>query len=330
MTSTSAQTAELVRQTSTPSRATRDDFAVIIPAFDEAENIPALFAALRETYERHGLAGEIILVDDGSRDDTFAAANREAARFPARVQVLRHRRNLGKTEALLTGAAAADRRFLILYDADLQHSPDELPRFLAKLDEGWDIVTGRKVGAYEKRAVSSIYNALSGRLFDIPVHDLNSMKAFRGEVLRAVPLRHDWHRFFVVLAHAKGYSVTEIDIALHPRRAGRSKYDGRSRILGSIMDLLVVWFYLRFSAKPMHLFGGAGAALIVLGVLIGLVASVARFLTLPPPAFGYRPVLGLVLLLVIVGVTLFGIGLLAEMIAIVRAEVEAVREERRG
>ena len=330
MTSTSAQPAELVRQTSTPSRGARDDFAVIIPAFDEAENVPALFAALRETYERHGLAGEIILVDDGSRDDTFAAANREAARFPTRVQVLRHRRNLGKTEAVLTGAAAADRRFLILYDADLQHSPDELPRFLAKLDEGWDIVTGRKVGAYEKRAVSSIYNALSGRLFDIPVHDLNSMKAFRGEVLRAVPLRHDWHRFFVVLAHAKGYSVTEIDIALHPRRAGRSKYDGRARILGSIMDLLVVWFYLRFSAKPMHLFGGAGAALIVLGVLIGLVASVARFLTLPPPAFGYRPVLGLVLLLVIVGVTLFGIGLLAEMIAIVRAEVEAVREEGGG
>jgi glycosyltransferase involved in cell wall biosynthesis len=328
MASTSAHPSELGRQITGSTPSTRDDFAVIIPAFDEAENIPALFAALRDSYERHSLAGDIILVDDGSRDDTFAAANREAARFPARVQVLRHRRNLGKTEALLTGAAAADRQFLILYDADLQHTPDEIPRFLAKLDEGWDIVTGRKVGAYEKRAVSSIYNRLSGRLFDIPVHDLNSMKAFRGEVLRAVPLRHDWHRFFVVLAHAKGYSVTEIDITLHPRHAGRSKYDGRARILASIMDLLVVWFYLRFSAKPMHLFGGAGAALIVLGVLIGLIASIARFLSLPPPAFGYRPVLGLVLLLVIVGVTLFGVGLLAEMIAIVRAEVEAGRERR--
>ncbi|HJU91040.1 MAG TPA: glycosyltransferase [Gemmatimonadaceae bacterium] len=327
MTSTSAQPADLVRQASS-ARPRRDDFALIIPAFDEVENIPALFAALRETYERHGLAGEIILVDDGSRDDTFAAASREAARFPGRVQVLRHRRNLGKTEALLTGASAAERELLLLYDADLQHSPEEIPRFLAKLDEGWDIVTGRKIGAYEKRAVSSVYNRLSGRLFDIPVHDLNSMKAFRSEVLRAVPLRHDWHRFFVVLAHAKGFSVTEIDIALHPRHAGRSKYDDRSRILGSIMDLLVVWFYLRFSAKPMHLFGGAGAAMIVLGVVVGLIASVARAIGLPPPAFGYRPVLGLVILLVVVGVTLFGVGLLAEMIAIMRAEIESVREKR--
>jgi glycosyltransferase involved in cell wall biosynthesis len=304
----------------------RADFAVIIPAFDEEENIPALFAALRETYARHGLAGEVILVDDGSRDGTHAAATRESASFPGRVQVLRHRRNLGKTEALLTGAAAAESAYVILFDADLQHSPDEFPRFLAKLDEGWDIVTGRKVGAYEKRAVSSVYNSISGRLFDLPVHDLNSMKGFRAEVLRAVPLRHDWHRFFVVLAHAKGFSVTEIDISLHPRRAGRSKYGGRGRIVGSIMDLLVVWFYLRFSAKPMHLFGGAGGAMIVLGVIIGIIAVIARALEMPPPGFGYRPVLGLVVLLVVVGVTMFGVGLLAEMIAILRGEIESVRK----
>ncbi len=119
-----------------------------------------------------------------------------------RVQVIRHRRNLGKTEAMVTGADAAESDYVILFDADLQHSPEEFPRFLEKLAEGWDIVTGRKVGRYEKRAVSSVYNALSQKLFEIPVRDLNSMKAFRREILDDVPLRHDWHRFFIVLAHA--------------------------------------------------------------------------------------------------------------------------------
>ncbi len=154
--------------------------------------------------------------------------------------MLRHGPNLGKTEALLAASDATDKSHLVLFDADLQHVPDEIPRFLAKLEQGWDIVTGRKIGQYDKRAVSSAYNRLSRRIFRVPVSDLNSMKAFRRSILEGIQLRHDWHRFFVVLAHARGASVTEIDIDLHPRRAGTSKFQGPFRILVGMFDLVSV------------------------------------------------------------------------------------------
>src|SRR5690606_12921797 len=249
----------------------RENFAVLIPAYNEVENIPALFAAIRETFARHRLNGEVVLVDDGSTDGTYEAALREAEGWE-RVRILRHRRNLGKTEAMVTGAAEAVSDYVILFDADLQHSPEEFPRFLRKLAEAWDIGAGRKVGRSEKRAVSSVYNRLSRRLFNVPARDLNSIKAFRREILVEIPLRHDWHRFFIALAYARGYSVTELDVELFPRFAGEAKYSGRGRILVGMGDLLVVWFYLKFSEKPMQFFGGSGAVLILLGMVVGLFA----------------------------------------------------------
>ena len=215
---------------------TRRDFAVVIPAFNEAPVVPALISELRAAFERHDLSGEVLLVDDGSTDGTADLAEKEAAGWSS-LKVLRHATNQGKTEAMITAARSTGVTYLVLFDADLQHLPDEIPRFLEKLQDGWDIVTGRKIGAYDKRAVSSMYNALSRRIFRVPVSDLNSMKAFRREVLEGLSLRHDWHRFFVVLAHARGYSVSEIDIELHPRRAGVSKYTGPFRIVVGVVDL---------------------------------------------------------------------------------------------
>ena len=244
------------------------DFALVVPAYNEAPNIPHLIPEVRAAFEEFGLTGEVILVDDGSTDGTAGLAESEGAGWD-RLHVLRHRVNQGKTEALLTAAEATDRKYLVLFDADLQHLPAEIPRFLDRLEEGWDIVTGRKMGRYGKRAVSSIYNALSRRIFNVPVSDLNSMKAFRADVLKAVRLRHDWHRFFVVLAHRKGFSATEIDIELHPRRAGEAKYSGKSRIIGGVLDLVAVWFQLRFSRKPMVAFGLPGVFLMGAGVLTG-------------------------------------------------------------
>ena len=303
-------------------------FAVIVPAFNEAENIDALFEALEATFARHSLDGEVILVDDGSTDETWNLAVAAAQRMGPRAKVARHRRNLGKTEAMLTGVRESEAEVFIVFDADLQHSTEEIPRFMAEIDKGFDIVTGRKVGAYEKRAVSSVYNRISRFLFDVPVRDLNSMKAFRREVLDDISLRHDWHRFFVVIAYARGFSVTEIDIELFPRRAGVSKYTGLGRVLSSVGDLLVVWFYLRFSRKPMQLFGGAGLLLTVLGLLVGIVTTIFRAMGYGPPSIGYRPLLGLVVLLLVVGITLFGFGFTAEMIALLRSDMDQLKSER--
>ncbi len=302
----------------------RRDFAVIVPAYNEAPVIPELIRELKEAFQEFELEGEVILVDDGSDDGTGELAEREGEGW-AKLRVLRHRTNLGKTEALVTAAEATDRAFLVLFDADLQHLPEEIPRFLAKLQEGWDMVTGRKMGEYEKPVVSRIYNWLSRRIFDVPVSDLNSMKAFRREVVEEFPMRHDWHRFFVVLAHARGFSVSEIDIRLHPRRAGVSKYSGKFRIFAGLMDLLSVWFLLLFSRKPMVLFGFSGFALIALGGVVAVVAFYLRFVE----GMGFRPLLYLVMLLEMVGFILLGVGLMAEMVAQLHHEVESLRRRLR-
>jgi glycosyltransferase involved in cell wall biosynthesis len=312
----------------------RRDFTVIVPAFNETPVVPDLVRELKAAFERHELDGEVVLVDDGSTDGTARAAEAAAAGWD-RFRVLRHDRNLGKTEAIVTAAAQSGGGHLVLFDADLQHSPDEIPRFLDKLDEGWDIVTGRKIGSYEKQSVSWLYNGMSRKIFDVPVSDLNSMKAFRREVLDGLMLRHDWHRFFVVLAHARGASVTEIDIELHARRAGESKYRGPFRIVVGLIDLISVWFLLLFSRKPLLLFGGTGLALAALGVLVATVTIYLRFahpaLGFDPyiPPMGYRPLLYLVMLLETLGFLLVGFGLVSEQVAQVRDELEAIRKRGR-
>ena len=151
------------------------------------------------------------------------------------------------------------------------------------------------------------------------------MKAFRREVVQELPMRHDWHRFFVVMAYARGFSVSEIDIELYPRKAGVSKYSGRFRIVAGVMDLLSVWFLLLFSRKPMILFGFSGFVLIALGLMVGLVAFYLRFVE----GLGFRPLLYLVILLETIGFVLVGVGLMAEMIAQLNHEVDHLRRKLR-
>ncbi|MCG8468092.1 MAG: glycosyltransferase [Gemmatimonadetes bacterium] len=299
--------------------------SVVVPALDEAENMPELFDELSATIETHGLDAEVILVDDGSTDGTRVAAERAAeAAGIERVLLLRHTQNRGKTEALLTAAESASGEILVLFDADLQHSTDEIPRFVAKLDEGFDIVAGRKVGSYDKRFVSGIYNRLARAIFRVPARDLNSMKAFRVAVLDRITLRHDWHRFLVVLAYAEGFRIGEIDIDLYPRRHGEPKYSGSGRIVIGMLDLVSVWFQLVFRRKPMLFFGVTGLGLLAAGGLTGIAALVARF----GFGVGFRPLLTLVLLLVVSGMLLFVLGFLAEMIAGLRDEVERLKKDR--
>lgn len=302
-------------------------FAVIIPAFDEVENMSDLFQDLAGTFERFQLNGEVVLVDDGSSDGTLEAA-REAAEesgLEDRTAFLRHRVNKGKTAALITAARSSTAPRFVLFDADLQHATDEIPRFLDALDDGNDVVVGRKVGDYPKRMVSGVYNALSRAIFRVPVRDLNSMKAFRREVVEEIHLREDWHRYLVVLAHDRGFRIGEIDIDLHPRRHGVSKYSGQGRVMVGLLDLVAVWFQLVFSRKPMLFFGLTGIFLASMGVMVGIVALVLRYAL----GVGFRPLLTLVVFLVLLGGLLFVAGLVAELIAGLRAEVEDLRRELR-
>jgi glycosyltransferase involved in cell wall biosynthesis len=283
--------------------------SVIVPAFNEADNMPDLFSELASALREADLDAEVVLVDDGSTDGTLEAARRAAAAAGLTdARFLSHRSNRGKTDALLTGAEASSGEYLVLFDADLQHAPEEIARFIRALDEGSDLVTGRKVGRYEKRFVSGVYNWISRLIFRVPVHDLNSMKAFRRSVIEEMELRVDWHRYLAVLAHDRGFRLREIDVELHPRRHGVSKYGGRRRILIGTLDLVAVWFQLVFGRKPLLFFGMTGLALLGLGAITGAIA---------------------IYLLVLVGLGLFVLGFLAELIAGLRAEVEALRRDMR-
>jgi len=303
----------------------RPRVSIIVPAYNEVENMPDLFKELKATFEEFVFDGELVLVDDGSSDETFEVARTVATEVGFKpVKILRHRVNRGKTEALLTGAKSAQGELLVFFDADLQHATNEIPRFVDKLDEGFDFVAGRKVGFYDKRFVSGVYNWLARIIFRVPVRDLNAMKALRASVLDRVTLRHDWHRYLAVLVHAQGFRMEEIDVTLHPRRHGEPKYSGKGRILVGMLDLISVWFQLFFGRKPMLFFGVTGLVLLISGAVTGLVALVLRF----GFAVGFRPLLTLVVLLVVSGLLLFVLGFLAEMIAGLRGEIEELKRNQ--
>lgn len=299
------------------------DVSVLVPAKDEAENLPLFMeqAALAFAADPN-VRYEVVVVDDGSDDDTWAVLERLKARYPW-LRTARHRVRRGIADGLRTGYLNARGDVLVFYPADLQFKPEDIPRLVAPILAGAsDMVTGYKQGKYEKAFVSSIYNGLSRRLFDVRVRDLNNVKAYRREVMAGLPIRPDWHRYMIVLAAAQGYTVSEIPVPLYPRHAGRSKF-GLSRIPVGVLDMLSVWFELRFGRKPLLLFGMLGAALFLIGSTLG----VAALVWLAATGEGLRAVWTFVTTCVIVGVVLFVGGLLGEMIAVQRAEMAELRRE---
>ena len=297
------------------------DVSVLVPAMNEAENLP-LFMELADA----AFAGdpatryEVIVVDDGSTDDSRRVLEQLEARYPF-LRSVRHRARRGIADALRTGFLESRAAVLVFYPADLQFKPEDIPRLVAPILAGEsDMVTGYKQGKYEKAFVSGIYNGLSRRLFHIPVRDLNSVKAYRREVMEELPVRPDWHRYMVVIAAADGFKVTEVPVPLYPRNAGRSKF-GLSRIPVGVLDMLGVWFELRFGKKPLLLFGMVGAALFALGVVGGVGALAWLALT----GEGTRAVWTAIQTCLLLGGVFFVGGLLGELIAGQRAEVRELR-----
>jgi glycosyltransferase involved in cell wall biosynthesis len=296
------------------------DVSVLVPAKDEAENLPLFMEQAAAAFANSTVQYEVVVIDDGSSDDTPRVLDSLQKKYPF-LRVARHRRQRGIAEALRTGFLAARGRVLVFYPADLQYKPEDIPRLVAPILAGEsDMVTGYKQGVYEKAFVSKIYNGLSRSLFEIPVRDLNSVKAYRREVMEMLPVRPDWHRYMIVIAAENGFTVTEIPVPLYPRNAGVSKF-GIGRIPIGVLDLLSVWFELRFGRKPLLLFGMTGFALFLLGVLAGIVALAVRVFW----GIGFRPLLNLVEICVITGSVFLVGGLVGEMIAGQRAELRELR-----
>ncbi len=315
--------------------------SVLIPARNEAGNIPMLLEKVGRAFDGPMLRGrtcELVLIDDGSTDGTGDLAASLAGQYPFLrllrhhlaaslagqypfLRLLRHRRNRGLTAALRTGFRAVRGEVIVFLPADLESDPEEdIPKLLAKLEEGYDVVAGWRQGRDDGKVFASgIYNRVSQRLFHVHVHDMNWIKAFRREVIEALPpLRSDWHRFLLQIAAHQGFRIGEVPTTWYRRQAGRSKY-GLGRIPVSFLDVLVVWFLLTFSQAPMRFFGGLGLALLaVAGVTyVGLAAYYIFAQTQIRPVFIAASVLGLAGLLLIL------VGFVAELIV---SQSEQIRE----
>ena len=297
------------------------DVSVLVPAKDEAENLPLFMELAAAAFAAHPATRyEVVVVDDGSADDSWAVLQRLQSQY-AFLHAVRHRTRRGIADALRTGYLNSTGPVLVFYPADLQFKPEDIPRLVQPiLENRADMVTGFKEGKYEKAFVSGIYNKLSRTLFNVPVKDLNSVKAYRREVMDALPVRPDWHRYMIVIAAAEGFTVMEIPVPLYPRHAGRSKF-GLSRIPVGVLDMLSVWFDLNFGKKPLLLFGMLGVGLFTIGFLAGVLALLA----LAIQGVGYRWVWTLITTCLILGGILFAAGILGEQIAGQRAEVRELR-----
>ena len=287
--------------------------SIVVPLLNEEATLAPLYAEVSEALADLDMDWELVYVDDGSTDGSYrqlvwlhnACDN---------VRVVRLRRNFGKAAALAAGVEAAEGEIIVTMDADLQDDPAEIPKLIAQLDAGYDIVSGWKQDRRDpafRRFVSRIYNGTSRLVTGIDLHDMNcGLKAYRAEVFDNVRLYGERHRFVPVLAHHLGYRVTELPVNHRPRLNGTSRF-GIERYLRSPFDLLTIVFLGRYRHRPLHLFGGVGAASSLAGVVILLWLTVEK---IGGAGIGGRPLLLLGVLLVVVGVQFLSIGLIGEML----------------
>jgi glycosyltransferase involved in cell wall biosynthesis len=287
--------------------------SVVIPVYNERESLDALHAELGRAFAALGPA-EFLFIDDGSRDGSWPVVEGLAAR-DGRVRGIRFRRNFGKAAALTAGFLAARGKFVFTMDADLQDDPAEVPKFLDRLAEGFDVVSGWKRVRHDpwhKVGPSRVFNAMVSALTGCRLHDHNcGFKAYRREVLDEVGIYGELHRFVPVLAHAKGFRVGEVEVRHRARKFGKSKY-GLTRMVKGFLDILTVRFLTRFGQRPLHVMGALGLVLLALGSL-GLAYLAVEWLRGAGPIHD-RPLLAYSATILGVGVQLVSLGILAELV----------------
>ena len=299
--------------------------SVVVPVHDEERSVALLYDELRSALEPLGAPWEAIFVDDGSTDGTFAALTR-LHNAEQNVRVVRLRRNFGKAAALVAGFDQAQGETVVTIDGDLQDDPAEIPRLLAKLDEGFDLVSGWKTHRRDpisRRLLSRLFNRVTSAFSGVRLHDMNcGLKAYRAEVVHGLRLYGELHRFIPVLAHYRGFRIGELPVNHRPRAHGGSRY-GPERYVRGFLDLLSVSFLGRYGHRPLHLFGGLGLLLGTGGTGVLLYLTVLKA---SGHAIGGRPLLILGVLLVVVGLQLFSLGLLSEMLISHHEERAPARE----
>jgi glycosyltransferase involved in cell wall biosynthesis len=289
--------------------------SIVIPLYNEEESIPHLYGAIKEVMDGTGRAYEIIFVDDGSRDKSFALLS-ELQKSDKRVVVVGFRRNFGQTAAMAAGFDYAEGEVIVTMDADLQNDPKDIPKLLEASKE-YDVVSGwrknRKDKFLSRRLPSVIANWLISFVTGVALHDYGcTLKAYRSEVIKNIRLYGEMHRFIPAIANWVGATITEVETTHHPRKYGTSKY-GISRTVRVILDLITVKFLQSFSTRPIHAFGPAGLLLSGIGFLMALYLSYEKIIL--GYDIGGRPLLLLAILLLIMGLQLVVMGLLGEMLA---------------
>lgn len=248
------------------------NLSLIIPVYNEQDNLPMLFDAIYQTMNSLGKTWEVILVDDGSRDNSLSILKDHAEKDPQHVRVISFRRNFGQTAAIAAGLDYSQGDIIVLLDADMQNDPADIPMLLAKLDEGYDLVSGwrknRKDDALTRNLPSMMANKLISSVTGVELHDYGcTLKAYRRPVLEGFRLYGEMHRFIPVFANSVGARITEVVVNHYPRRFGKTKY-GLERTVKVVLDLFTVKFLVSFASKPIYLFGGTGMGLMVISALI--------------------------------------------------------------
>lgn len=291
-------------------------YSIVVPFHNEEENVTALYDRLKAVMEHVGETFELVFVDDGSRDRTYRLLE-EIAAVDSRVLVIKLRRNFGQTSALAAGFDHSQGEFILAMDGDLQHEPDEIPGFLAKLEEGYDVVSGwrsqRGDNFILRRIPSSCANWLMAALSGVHIHDFGTtFKAYRREVIQNIPLYGEMHRFIPALASWYGASICEIPISNPAREFGHSHY-GISRTFRVFFDLLTIRFLLRYMTRPLHFFGGVGSLGVLSGSGLAMWLLALKIFTGQHVMREHGPIFMVAGVLILAGIQMVGIGLLGEL-----------------
>ncbi len=295
--------------------------STIVPAFNEEGNIEEFCKQYDTMLQDAPFESEVVFIDDGSTDKTLHVIKQCADKYSF-VRYAVHQRNRGLTAALQLGFDTAKGGVFVFYPADLQYKPEDIPALIKPIFEGADLCTGWKQGAYNKKFVSNVYNWISRKIFNLKVHDLNSVKAFRREVVEQIFLRQDWHRYLVVLAADEGFRVEEVKMPLYDRAWGESKFS-IWRIPIGVLDMVAVKFQITFLKKPLLFFGAIGSVSIFVGLLTGMWAVYLKYWQHETQL----PLLYLVVLLIGLGFGLFLMGFITEGQTAIKEELTDLRRK---